>query len=49
MITEYAEEGSLFAFLRQPDNDLDLEQILQWARDIAMGDLLSKFYSNVVN
>jgi len=40
--TEYADEGSLYAFLRRSDNDLDLEQILRWARNIAMGNLLLK-------
>ena len=35
--SEYAERGSLYAFLQQFKNKLHFEHILQWAKDIAMG------------
>ncbi|KAL3831637.1 hypothetical protein ACJMK2_023365 [Sinanodonta woodiana] len=37
LVTEYAENGSLYAHLQDPDNFLDFQQILKWAREIARG------------
>ncbi|XP_050419090.1 mitogen-activated protein kinase kinase kinase 20 [Patella vulgata] len=37
LITEYAAHGSLYAYLKNPENELDFNQILKWAREIATG------------
>ncbi|CAH1790216.1 unnamed protein product [Owenia fusiformis] len=37
LVTEYASYGSLYAFLQKPDNILNFNHILQWAREIALG------------
>ncbi|KAK3108475.1 hypothetical protein FSP39_008788 [Pinctada imbricata] len=37
LVTEYAENGSLYGFLQKPENYLDFQQILRWAREIAQG------------
>ncbi|XP_064647541.1 mitogen-activated protein kinase kinase kinase 20-like [Lineus longissimus] len=37
LVTEYAENGSLYAFLQLPGNSLDFSYIIQWAKDIALG------------
>jgi len=36
-ITEYASNGSLYAYLQNPENRLDFEQILKWGKEIALG------------
>lgn len=36
-ISEYASNGSLYAFLRNPNNELDFKRIVKWAEDIARG------------
>ena len=35
--SEYADNGSLYAFLQRPENVLNFAHILQWAEEIAMG------------
>ncbi|PVD30476.1 hypothetical protein C0Q70_09742 [Pomacea canaliculata] len=37
LVTEYASNGSLYAFLRNPNNELDFKRIVKWAEDIARG------------
>ena len=37
ILLEYAEVGSLYAFLNNTANDLEFEGILEWAIDIALG------------
>ena len=37
ILSEYAENGSLYAFLQRPENVLNFAHILQWAEEIAMG------------
>ncbi|XP_060597433.1 uncharacterized protein LOC132751289 [Ruditapes philippinarum] len=37
LITEYASNGSLYAYLQNPENHLDFEQILKWGKEIALG------------
>ncbi|OWF42352.1 mitogen-activated protein kinase kinase kinase 20-like [Mizuhopecten yessoensis] len=37
LITEYATNGSLYAYLQKPDNSMDFQHILRWAREIAQG------------
>ncbi|KAK7109215.1 hypothetical protein V1264_013298 [Littorina saxatilis] len=37
LITEYASNGSLYAYLKNPENELDFRQIVRWAQEIATG------------
>ncbi|XP_033109108.1 mitogen-activated protein kinase kinase kinase 20-like [Anneissia japonica] len=37
IVTEYAEEGSLYDYLSNPCNTLDFTQILTWSRHMALG------------
>ncbi|XP_048238941.1 uncharacterized protein LOC124124523 [Haliotis rufescens] len=37
LVTEYAPNGSLYAYLTNPENQLDFQQILTWAKEIATG------------
>ncbi|KAH3716667.1 hypothetical protein DPMN_059393 [Dreissena polymorpha] len=37
LVTEFACNGSLYAYLQNPDNHLDFDQILNWAKEIALG------------
>ncbi|XP_060079774.1 mitogen-activated protein kinase kinase kinase 20-like [Ylistrum balloti] len=37
LITEYATNGSLYAYLQNPTNTMDFQHILRWAREIAQG------------
>ncbi|ESO97140.1 hypothetical protein LOTGIDRAFT_180583 [Lottia gigantea] len=37
LVTEYASHDSLYAYLKNPENELDFNQILKWAREIATG------------
>ncbi|XP_033762114.1 mitogen-activated protein kinase kinase kinase 20-like [Pecten maximus] len=37
LITEYATNGSLYAYLQKPTNTMDFQHILRWAREIAQG------------
>lgn len=37
LVTEYASNGSLYAYLQNPDNTLDFQQILKWSKEIALG------------
>ena len=34
---EYASNGSLYAYLQNPESTLDFEWILQWSKEIALG------------
>ena len=44
LFSEYADNGSLYAFLQRPENVLNFAHILQWGEEIAMGKcLFSKF------
>ena len=36
-VSEYASNGSLYAYLRNPENELDFKQIVKWAEEIATG------------
>lgn len=45
---EYAQNGSLYAFLRLPDQDLQYIHILHWACDIASGVFHDPFDQTVV-
>ena len=36
-LSEYASNGSLYAYLRNPENELDFKQIVKWAEEIATG------------
>ena len=36
---EFAERGSLYDYLQNPDNPMDFQHILTWAREIAQGQL----------
>lgn len=40
LFSEFACNGSLYAYLQNPDNHLDFEQILKWAKEIALGKYL---------
>ncbi|KAK3580590.1 hypothetical protein CHS0354_002689 [Potamilus streckersoni] len=37
LVTEYAENESLYAYLQNPKNFLDFQQILRWAQEMAHG------------
>ncbi|XP_074659307.1 mitogen-activated protein kinase kinase kinase 20-like [Tubulanus polymorphus] len=37
LVTEYADNGSLYAYLRIPEIMMDFVQILEWAKQIALG------------
>ncbi|XP_062588420.1 mitogen-activated protein kinase kinase kinase 20-like [Saccostrea cucullata] len=37
LVTEFAEKGSLYDYLQNPDNVMDFQQILTWATEIAQG------------
>ncbi|XP_076460494.1 mitogen-activated protein kinase kinase kinase 20-like [Babylonia areolata] len=37
LVTEYASNGSLYAYLQNPENELDFKQIIKWAEEIARG------------
>ncbi|XP_052791423.1 mitogen-activated protein kinase kinase kinase 20-like [Mya arenaria] len=37
LVTEYASNDSLYAFLQNPENKLDFDQILRWGKEIALG------------
>ncbi|XP_048755168.2 mitogen-activated protein kinase kinase kinase 20-like [Ostrea edulis] len=37
LVTEFAEKGSLFDYLQNPDNPMGFQHILTWAREIAQG------------
>ena len=38
IFTEFADNGSLYAFLQIPDYSLDYEQIAHWSKEIALGE-----------
>jgi serine/threonine protein kinase len=38
---EYAENGSLYQYIHSPSNVLAYEDILRWAKEIALGELFS--------
>ncbi|XP_052692036.1 mitogen-activated protein kinase kinase kinase 20-like, partial [Crassostrea angulata] len=37
LVTEFAEKGSLYDYLQNPNNPMDFQHILPWAREIAKG------------
>ncbi|BFZ02299.1 hypothetical protein BsWGS_05338 [Bradybaena similaris] len=37
LVTEYAPNGSLYSYMRNPENALDFKQIVKWAIEIARG------------
>ncbi|KAI0234971.1 Mitogen-activated protein kinase kinase kinase 20 [Lamellibrachia satsuma] len=37
LVTEYAAHGSVYSFLQHPQSQLNFDEILCWAKDIAMG------------
>ena len=45
VISEYAHNGSLYAYLRKPETTFDFEHIVRWAREIAQGIL--KLFPNL--
>lgn len=39
-LSEFAEKGSLYDYLQNPNNPMDFQHILPWAREIAQGEVL---------
>ncbi|KAL5007152.1 hypothetical protein ScPMuIL_015958 [Solemya velum] len=37
LVTEYADGGSLYAYLQRPDSLMDFSHILKWGKEIALG------------